>query len=373
MKLMRSNLLNQILLIGIAQLITDTFTVSATPFAASPSSSSSEQHRHKTVTINDNDSFKPKLIKLDEWVVADLNTSTLVNNVSLLVTKLNNYTGGVVHAFELFHTELNAFGDVLNQTVNVSEEIQQRIDKMLPNKVIINIIEPMVNDFRQRVTAAVDQLRTEVNDYYKGIKFGTEESFERVTHDLKVDLNDVLTETEVTPNSTIHGQVAVMDIVDLAHEYYNQFENGLLREAIALSEFRRVLKDKNNATLQQMTDSIITPFFDCEHAPDQKIVACLQDVYNNGTNVKEILNLDELIGKFGVRFQEKRAKYIAFIDSQTDSAVELFAKTMKVFYEVIGKLRDDNAPNNTNEIKIDLKVFILTLSSLLLFYRWSVI
>lgn len=363
---MRSNhLLKQILLIAIAQLITVAIAGNLShmvvyKFDSSNSSSDGADFTDKY----DDDNFKPKLIKLDEWVVADLNTSALVNNVSLLVTKLNNYTGGVVNTFGLFHTELMAFRDVLNQTINITKDIHRQLDKMSPNKVILDILVPIVDDFEEKMTRSVDQLRTVVDDYYNAIKFGTEESYERVTFDLKNDLNDVLIETESTPNSTLHGQMAVMDLVDYSHIYYNQFENGLRREAIALSEYRRVLVVNNNRTLQTMNDSIIFPFFNCENTPDNKTVACLQDVYKNGSSVNDILNLHELIEKFEVRFRERRTSYVKFIDDQTDSAVELFAKTMKTFYEFIGKLKDDGAPScaTTSCDNVDATMFILTLA-----------
>lgn len=359
MWLMRSNLLNQILLIAVTQLIV---------IAAAAHLRHAQRLLSSSSGASDTDSFKPKLIKLDEWVVADLNTSTLVNNVSLLVRKLNNYTGGVVHAFELFHTEVMAFQDVLNQTTNITEDLQKQVDAFKPNKVILDVIRPMVGDFNERVARSVDQLKTVVDDYYKGIKFGTEESYERVGHDLKNNLNEIITETEETFNSTKHGQVAVMDLVDLAQEYYNQFENGLLREAIALSEFRRVLKDENNSTVHAMNASIIIPFLECENAADSKTVACLQDAYKDGSSIKEILDLDEMVGKFEVRFREKRSKYISFIDGQTDSAVDLFANTMKVFYEVIGKLKDDGVPSGADVLfNAHATVFVLTFATLCLF------
>lgn len=307
--------------------------------------------RRNSLHSHHSDEFKPKLIKLDEWVVADLNTSTLVNNVSLLVTKLNNYTGSMANAFGLFHTELRAFEETLNQSYDIPGAIQQQIkEQNFQNGVILDILEPINEEFKQNLTRALQLVQIEIDDYYHEIKFATEESYGRMTRDLKNYLNEILSETEYTENSTRHGQVAVIDLVDLSKEYYNQFENGLMREAIALSEYRRVLKEKNAQTLHAMNESIIVPFYQCEVSEaalefDNKTIACLQHVSRNGSSISGVLDLDEMIQKFEVRFREKRIVYLSFIDGQTDNVVDFFASTMKVFYEAIGKLKAENAPN----------------------------
>lgn len=284
------------------------------------------------------------LIKLDKWVVADLNTSFVVGNVSEVVTKLNNLSTQVMDTFKLFLTEAMAFQDVLCGAVNQTEKVRVAVNKLPPNEAISSIVVPLVDEFKQNVLSTVHSQQSVLLQYYEGVKFGTRACYDKFSHEIKYRINDVLSETDKTQGSFGYGQKVLHQVFDLVQEYFDQIENELLRESIATSNDRHELFDNVKNISRTFNETVAQPFVNCANGT----VLCLQQINENFTTISRQVESGQIFAEFNVNFEHRKSRFISTLDELTSAQIHRLWETVQPFYAEIDNLQRNSGTGKVN-------------------------